>query len=71
MISFGKAPLKRKPGEKERLSPRIEITLASLPQGADFLLSIKRQRHALSVRQVGIEIGRIEYPEDPAGEIKL
>src|SRR5262245_15683821 len=31
MISFSKASLKRKPGEKERLSPRIEITLASLP----------------------------------------
>jgi hypothetical protein len=61
MISFGKAPLKRKPGEKERFSPRVEITLASLPQGEDFLLSIKRQRHELCVRQGGIAIGRIEY----------
>src|SRR5262245_38854708 len=61
LISFGKAPLKRKPGEKERFSPRIEIALASLPQGEDFLLSIKRQRHELCVRQGGIAIGAIEY----------
>src|SRR5262245_5653561 len=49
MISFAKASLKRKPAEKERLPPRIEITLASLPQGEDFLLSIKRRGRLLTV----------------------
>src|SRR5262245_40078128 len=61
LISFGRAPLKGKAGEKERFSPCIEIALASLPQGEDFLLSIKRQGHELSVRQGRIAIGAIKY----------
>src|SRR5262245_1776329 len=61
LISFGKTVLKRKRRDKDGFSSRIEIALASLPQGEDVLCSIKTHLHQLCVRQGRIAIGAIEY----------